>query len=80
MTRGYEHALEFVKNTVPRTPVVGPAMYEALHGIKKGIKDILQPQAMFEDLGLKYVGPIDGHDERGASSARCARPATSAAR
>jgi 1-deoxy-D-xylulose-5-phosphate synthase len=69
MTRGYEHALEFVKNTVPKTPVVGPAMYEALHGIKKGIKDILQPQAMFEDLGLKYVGPIDGHDEEGVERA-----------
>jgi 1-deoxy-D-xylulose-5-phosphate synthase len=63
MTRGYEHALDLIKKTVPKTPVVGPAAYEALHGIKKGLKDILQPQAMFEDLGMKYVGPIDGHDE-----------------
>src|SRR3569833_4604481 len=63
MTRGYEHALDLIKRTVPRAPVVGGMAYEALHGIKKGIKDILQPQAMFEDLGLKYVGPIDGHDE-----------------
>ncbi|MGI8333285.1 1-deoxy-D-xylulose-5-phosphate synthase [Actinomadura scrupuli] len=63
MTRGYEHALDLIKKTVPRAPVVGPAAYEALHGIKKGLKDILQPQAMFEDLGIKYVGPIDGHDE-----------------
>ncbi len=63
MTRGYEHALDLIKRTVPKTPVVGGMAYDALHGIKKGIKDILQPQAMFEDLGLKYVGPIDGHDE-----------------
>jgi 1-deoxy-D-xylulose-5-phosphate synthase len=63
MTRGYEHALDLIKRTVPRTPVVGTAVYETLHGLKKGIKDVLQPQAMFEDLGLKYVGPIDGHDE-----------------
>jgi len=63
MTRGYEHALDLIKRTVPRAPVVGGLAYDALHGIKKGIKDILQPQAMFEDLGLKYVGPIDGHDE-----------------
>jgi 1-deoxy-D-xylulose-5-phosphate synthase len=63
MTRGYEHALDLIKRTVPRTPVVGNLAYDALHGIKKGIKDILQPQGMFEDLGLKYVGPIDGHDE-----------------
>jgi 1-deoxy-D-xylulose-5-phosphate synthase len=63
MTRGYEHALDLIKRTVPRAPVVGSLAYDALHGIKKGIKDILQPQGMFEDLGLKYVGPIDGHDE-----------------
>ncbi|MCW2858638.1 MAG: deoxyxylulose-5-phosphate synthase [Actinoallomurus sp.] len=63
MTRGYEHALDLIKRTVPRAPVVGNLAYDALHGIKKGIKDILQPQGMFEDLGLKYVGPIDGHDE-----------------
>jgi 1-deoxy-D-xylulose-5-phosphate synthase len=30
--------------------------------MKKGIKDIVAPQGMFEDLGLKYMGPIDGHD------------------
>ncbi len=69
MTRGYEHALELIKRTVPKTPVVGPMAYEALHGIKKGIKDILQPQAMFEDLGLKYLGPIDGHDEEAVEHA-----------
>jgi 1-deoxy-D-xylulose-5-phosphate synthase len=63
MSRGYEHALDLIKKTVPRAPVVGPVAYETLHGIKKGLKDILQPQAMFEDLGIKYVGPIDGHDE-----------------
>jgi 1-deoxy-D-xylulose-5-phosphate synthase len=45
-----------------RTPVVGPPIFEALHGVKKGIKDIVAPQGMFEDLGLKYVGPVDGHD------------------
>ncbi|TDD94372.1 1-deoxy-D-xylulose-5-phosphate synthase [Actinomadura rubrisoli] len=63
VTQGYEHALDLIKKTVPRAPVVGNVAYEALHGIKKGLKDVLQPQAMFEDLGMKYVGPIDGHDE-----------------
>jgi 1-deoxy-D-xylulose-5-phosphate synthase len=38
-------------------------VYGALHGMKKGVKDIVAPQGMFEDLGLKYVGPVDGHDE-----------------
>ncbi len=69
VTSTYEHALELIKKTVPRAPVVGNAAYETLHGIKKGLKDILQPQAMFEDLGLKYVGPIDGHDEQAVEHA-----------
>jgi 1-deoxy-D-xylulose-5-phosphate synthase len=60
----YEHVLDYIKTTLPRAPLVGPPLYGTLHGIKKGIKDVLQPQVLFEDLGLKYVGPIDGHDER----------------
>ena len=59
---GYERMLGQVKGALGRTPVVGPPLYEALHGVKRGIKDMLAPQGMFEDLGLKYLGPIDGHD------------------
>ncbi|MDR3032967.1 MAG: 1-deoxy-D-xylulose-5-phosphate synthase, partial [Kitasatospora sp.] len=59
----YENVLDDIKTTLPRAPIVGPPLYETLHGIKKGIKDVLQPQVLFEDLGLKYVGPIDGHNE-----------------
>jgi len=62
MTQGYESVLGAVKSTLGRTPLVGAPLYDALHGVKRGIKDLLSPQAMFEDLGLKYVGPVDGHD------------------
>jgi 1-deoxy-D-xylulose-5-phosphate synthase len=62
LSPSYEQMLDLVRNSLSRTPVVGQPLYEALHGMKKGVKDLLQPQAMFEDLGLKYVGPIDGHD------------------
>jgi len=62
-TRGYERFLEWGKRSLAKTPVVGGAMFETLHGVKKGIKDIVAPQGMFEDLGLKYIGPVDGHDE-----------------
>lgn len=68
-TRGYERFLDWGKNTLSRTPVVGGAVYETLHGVKKGIKDIVAPQGMFEDLGLKYVGPVDGHDEQAIEAA-----------
>jgi 1-deoxy-D-xylulose-5-phosphate synthase len=64
VSQRYENVLDYIKTTLSRTPLVGPPLYGTLHGIKKGIKDVLQPQVMFEDLGLKYVGPIDGHDER----------------
>ena len=61
-TRGYERFLEWGKGVLGRTPVVGGPIYETLHGVKKGLKDIVAPQGMFEDLGLKYIGPVDGHD------------------
>ncbi|MFM8966063.1 MAG: 1-deoxy-D-xylulose-5-phosphate synthase [Actinomycetota bacterium] len=61
-TKGYEKFLDWGKGVLERTPVVGQPIYETLHGMKKGLKDIVAPQGMFEDLGLKYLGPIDGHD------------------
>jgi 1-deoxy-D-xylulose-5-phosphate synthase len=61
-TSGYERFLDWGKGVLEKTPVVGHPIYETLHGVKKGIKDIVAPQGMFEDLGLKYFGPVDGHD------------------
>ncbi len=61
----YEQALDLVKKRLNALPAVGPAAYDALHAIKKGMKDALAPQGLFEDLGLKYVGPVDGHDRPG---------------
>jgi len=61
----YEHVLDMVKRRLNAVPGVGHAAYDALHAVKKGVKDALAPQGLFEDLGLKYVGPVDGHD-RGA--------------
>jgi 1-deoxy-D-xylulose-5-phosphate synthase len=62
MTQSYERALDTVKTTLSRTPLIGTPVYTALHGLKRGIKDFLQPQVLFEDLGMKYLGPVDGHD------------------
>jgi 1-deoxy-D-xylulose-5-phosphate synthase len=58
----YEHVLDLVKRRLNAVPGVGPAAYDALHAMKRGLKDALAPQGLFEDLGLKYVGPVDGHD------------------
>ena len=62
-THGYERFMAWGKRVLHRTPILGHTVYGALHGMKKGVKDIVAPQGMFEDLGLKYVGPVDGHDE-----------------
>ncbi|KFG73142.1 1-deoxy-D-xylulose-5-phosphate synthase [Streptomyces mutabilis] len=68
-TDGYERFLARTKEVLERTPVVGRPLYDTLHGAKKGLKDFIAPQGMFEDLGLKYVGPIDGHDLEALESA-----------
>ena len=58
----YERMLDVGKRALSQTPVVGRAVYSGLHAFKVGVKDALAPQALFSDLGLKYVGPVDGHD------------------
>ena len=58
----YEQVLDLVKKRLNGVRGVGPAVYDTLHAVKKGMKDALAPQGLFEDLGLKYVGPVDGHD------------------
>jgi len=60
--RSYERFLDWGKSALQRAGAPGRLAYETLHGMKKGIKDIVAPQGMFEDLGVKYVGPVDGHD------------------
>jgi 1-deoxy-D-xylulose-5-phosphate synthase len=60
---GYEKLLEKGKETVRGVPLIGELCYQCMHSVKAGIKDALAPQVMFTDLGIKYVGPIDGHDE-----------------
>ncbi|MGH3697540.1 MAG: 1-deoxy-D-xylulose-5-phosphate synthase [Pseudonocardiaceae bacterium] len=66
---GYERVLQTGKQALQRTPVVGRALYAGLHAAKRGLKDALAPQVLFEDLGLKYLGPVDGHDLRAVEAA-----------
>ncbi|GAB3724208.1 1-deoxy-D-xylulose-5-phosphate synthase [Amycolatopsis oliviviridis] len=71
---GYERVLDRGKELLRHTPLVGKPIYAALHAAKAGLKDALSPQMMFSDLGLKYLGPVDGHDlaalEKAFQSAR----------
>lgn len=66
---GYERVLDEGRRAVLKLPLFGELAYSALHGLKTGLKDAIAPQAMFTDLGLKYVGPVDGHDQTALESA-----------
>ncbi|MEV6364113.1 1-deoxy-D-xylulose-5-phosphate synthase [Nocardia asteroides] len=58
----YEHALDAGKRILKSIPAVGDSAYSMVHALKAGIKDAVSPQELFGDLGMKYVGPVDGHD------------------
>ncbi|CAM3285416.1 1-deoxy-D-xylulose-5-phosphate synthase [Arthrobacter ulcerisalmonis] len=58
----YEGALDWCKRQLLKAGPAGQLTYKSLHATKKGIKDWWAPQGMFEDLGMKYIGPVDGHD------------------
>lgn len=65
----YEQALERGRDAIRAMPLFGKIAYRFMHSVKAGIKDSLSPQLLFTDLGLKYVGPVDGHDERAVEAA-----------
>jgi len=67
--RRYDPTLDVLKAVVKKTPLVGRPAYDLLHGLKVGLKDILAPQGLFADLGLKYIGPVAGHDEAAVETA-----------
>ncbi|SDL74583.1 1-deoxy-D-xylulose-5-phosphate synthase [Tessaracoccus oleiagri] len=60
--RRYEETLSVIKRVVNKIPMFGRPMYGLMHGFKTGVKDVVAPQDLFSDLGIKYTGPIDGHD------------------
>jgi 1-deoxy-D-xylulose-5-phosphate synthase len=68
-SRRYEDFLGRAKHTLRDVPAFGNIVYRALHGAKKGLKDFLIPQALYEGLGLKYLGPVDGHDRAAVEAA-----------
>ncbi|MCB8799108.1 hypothetical protein LJD40_26655, partial [Escherichia coli] len=65
----YESTLDWTKAKLQNGGPLGQFMYKSLHAAKKGVKDWWAPQGLFEDLGMKYIGPIDGHDQKSLESA-----------
>ena len=65
----YETAMDKLKGKLKDSGPMGKFTYKSLHATKKGIKDWWAPQGLFEDLGLKYIGPIDGHNQAAVEEA-----------
>ncbi len=61
--RTYETVLDGTKHRLQNGGPAGQMVYRSLHAAKKGAKDFWSPQGLFEDLGMKYIGPVDGHDQ-----------------
>ncbi len=59
----YERIKEDISRLLRDLPLVGPTADQAAYRVKEGLKQLLQPSTIFESLGIKYAGIVDGHDE-----------------
>jgi 1-deoxy-D-xylulose-5-phosphate synthase len=59
----YERLKEDISRLLRDMPLVGPTADQAAYRVKEGLKQLLQPSTIFESLGIKYAGIVDGHDE-----------------
>ena len=67
--RKYEASMDWGKRRLQDGNAAGRFIYKSLHAAKKGAKDWWAPQGLFDDLGMKYIGPVDGHDEKAMEAA-----------
>ena len=58
-----------VRHWVPRLPRLGKAAYMGIDGFTSVVREMVTPHTFFENLGVRYVGPIDGHDIEALESA-----------
>ena len=58
----YDKVMDSGKNALGRMGWVGDRVFQVVHGLKEGVKHTVIPHEMFSDLGIKYIGPVDGHD------------------
>ncbi len=58
----YNRAKNIVMNGLERVPIYGERIIANLRRTKSGIKQLLIPGMIFEDMGITYLGPVDGHN------------------
>ena len=59
----YERIKDDISRLLRDLPLVGSTADQAAYRVKEGLKQLLQPSTIFESLGIKYAGLVDGHDE-----------------
>ncbi|HLX88015.1 MAG TPA: 1-deoxy-D-xylulose-5-phosphate synthase [Acidimicrobiales bacterium] len=62
LSPSYVHARERARKILRRLPLVGGLAYSSVHGLTSAVREIVTPHRFFEALGIRYAGPIDGHD------------------
>lgn len=65
----YDKVMDSGKTALGHMGWVGDRMFQVIHGLKEGVKHTVIPHEMFSDLGIKYIGPVDGHDLRQVENA-----------
>jgi len=60
--RHYARLKDEVKRLLHRIPGVGESMIEVAKGVEEGVRQVFTPGTLFEELGFRFVGPVDGHD------------------
>lgn len=58
----YLHTRDRLRNLLREIPGVGELAYSGVHGVTSGLREMVAPHTFFEALGVRYAGPIDGHD------------------
>ncbi len=69
LSPSYVHARERTRHVLRSIPGLGGLAYSSLHGLTSAVREIVTPHRFFEALGVRYAGPIDGHDIAGMEQA-----------
>jgi len=69
LSPSYVHARERTRRALRRIPGFGGVAYSSVHGVTSAVREIVTPHRFFEALGVRYAGPIDGHDIGGMEEA-----------
>lgn len=60
--RSYNKSSDAVKNAILKIPKIGKTIVKIVIRVKRSIKQLIIPKMFFEDIGFRYLGPVDGHD------------------